>query len=160
MDSSSQGKINKNKMTKDDIIKLWDLKECFLHKKCTELEYDPIVLSALSEMKDFVSNLDNWACWLSLPQIGIVYRWYVVRMWKIVEAFINPKIEYRGFKKLDDESCLSEPWVRKNVLRNEAITVRYTNMQWEKKILKLAWLYARIVQHEQDHLDWILLVDK
>jgi peptide deformylase len=152
---------NTNKrMTKDSIIKLWDERDYILKTKCLDIKGNKDALIALSEMKSFVSDHANWACWLSLPQIWILGRWYVARMWKLVEVFINPRIEYRGFKKADDESCLSEPWVKKMVLRNEAITVRYTNLSWEKKILKLAWLYARIVQHEQDHLEWILLVDK
>jgi peptide deformylase len=144
----------------DHIVKLWDtFTEC-LRTVCTRIEANDSYNTLLLDMAEFVSNSDNKALWLSLPQLGITKRWYVAKIAGKVEVFINPKIELRGFKKVANEACLSEPWIEKPIFRNEAVTVTYYDIFGTRKTLKLAWLYARIVQHEHDHLDWILLVDK
>lgn len=147
-------------MTKDDIIKIWDRFESSLRAKCIPISSIDLYRKYLEEISEFIADKTNKALWLALPQIWHLVRWYACRFGDKVEVFINPKISLRWHKKIWEESCLSEPWVEKIVFRNEAITVKYTNLDWELKELKLAWIYARIAQHEQDHLDGILLVDK
>jgi peptide deformylase len=147
-------------MNTDHIVKLWDTFAERLRTVCTRIEANDSYNTLLLDMAEFVLNPDNKALWLSLPQLGITKRWYVAKIANKVEIFINPKITLRWHKKPWQEACLSEPWVEKNVFRNEAITVKYTDVNWELKELKLVWLYARTVQHEQDHLNGILLIDK
>ena len=58
-----------------------------------------------------------------------------------------------------EEGCLSIPGVNAPVVRNEKITIQAYNLAGEEFEGELDGLYARIVQHEVDHLDGVLLVD-
>ena len=58
-----------------------------------------------------------------------------------------------------EEGCLSIPGIREAVERPETISVEYYNEKWELKEERLSGLAARIVQHENDHLDGVLITD-
>jgi peptide deformylase len=74
---------------------------------------------------------------------------------------INPKIlEHSEHIELDEEWCLSVPWEKWKVSRYKEIKLSFLDQKWNKKVLILNSLSARIVQHEIDHLDGILFVDK
>jgi len=61
---------------------------------------------------------------------------------------------------VSEEACLSIPNVIGNVKRHKNITVEYKNIEWFKKRKKLKNYNAFIVQHEIDHLNGILFIDK
>jgi len=76
-------------------------------------------------------------------------------------AIINPRIvRYSKATIADWEGCLSLKNVRGNVPRSKAITVQYTNEKWEKITEKAEGLWAKIFQHEIDHLNGIVYVDR
>ena len=58
-----------------------------------------------------------------------------------------------------DEGCLSIPGIREGVERPNSISVEYYNEKWELIEERLTGLAARIVQHENDHLDGVLITD-
>jgi peptide deformylase len=76
-------------------------------------------------------------------------------------VIINPDITARSEEMVDGiEGCLSVPGYAGNVLRHEAITVKALNRRGQSvKIKAHGWL-ARIFQHEIDHLDGVLYIDK
>ena len=110
----------------------------------------------------------DWV-WLAAPQIWENIRIIAVTFWRKKgkkyefikdEVMINPKITY--FSKetnIEEEACLSLPGITGDVERANEIVVEYLDVNWKKKKQKLTWLNARIVQHEVDHLDWILFID-
>jgi peptide deformylase len=74
---------------------------------------------------------------------------------------INPVIKERSQEIVtSEEACLSIPDVIGNVKRHKSITVEYLDINGFKKKKKLKNYNAFIVQHEIDHLDAILFVDK
>ena len=74
---------------------------------------------------------------------------------------INPKImETSQEMAIDEEACISLPDVFGKVKRHKTILVTYTDIKGHKQTKKLKDFNARIVQHEIDHLDGILFVDK
>jgi peptide deformylase len=76
-------------------------------------------------------------------------------------VMINPEIiEFSKEEAIDEEGCLSIPNVIWNVKRPVNIVVKYLDLYGKQKTKKLKWYNARIVQHEMDHLDGILFVDK
>ena len=102
---------------------------------------------------------------LAAPQIGVPLRIFVIdlslgRDLNGLIVMINPEFTAREGLQLEEEGCLSVPgWVG-DVLRHEAIVVRGLNRNGEKiKIAAEGWL-ARIFQHEIDHLDGVLYIDK
>ena len=110
---------------------------------------------------------------LAAPQVAVGERLIVIE-WadepetedappqkKKLYVVLNPEIVWASEEMVEGtEGCLSVPgWVG-NVLRHEAVTVRGLNRNGEKiKIEAEGWL-ARIFQHEIDHLDGVLYIDK
>ena len=111
----------------------------------------------------------DWV-WLAAPQIGENIRMIAITTWKQgkkwqelanEEVMINPKIIEKSEEMVkSEEACLSVPNVIGTVKRYKNITVKYKNIEWFKKKKKLKNYNAFIVQHEIDHLDWVLFVDK
>ena len=73
---------------------------------------------------------------------------------------INPQIISVTGEQRDEEGCLSFPKIGVMITRAEQATVSFTNLQGIRQTLTTGGLLARAVQHELDHLDGILLVDK
>lgn len=77
------------------------------------------------------------------------------------ELFINPTINPQGFSKTSiEESCLSVPNREEKVLRYKKVKIAYQDRDGEKKIKKYSDLNAITIQHEKDHLDGILFIDR
>lgn len=98
---------------------------------------------------------------LAAPQIGQNIRLFVVSYKDNHLAIINPKITKKSLlKEWDEEGCLSIPHKYGLVKRHKSLTLNYLNEKGQNKILKAKGLLARIIQHEIDHLDGILFIDK
>ena len=77
------------------------------------------------------------------------------------KVFINPEmIEETGEEWDFTEGCLSIPNIREDISRKENIIIRYYDESFEKIQLTLKGLAARIVQHEYDHIEGVLFIDK
>lgn len=104
---------------------------------------------------------------LAAPQVNEPYRLFVTETFSGHEdesagnVFINPKIEnYSGLRKVEIEGCLSIPGLQVGVIRAEHIRIRYQTLQLEWKEQGFSGLPARIIQHEYDHLQGILMTDR
>ncbi|MBI2103631.1 peptide deformylase [Candidatus Woesebacteria bacterium] len=76
-------------------------------------------------------------------------------------AIINPKIISTSPELIKDwEGCLSIPGIRSKVLRHKAITVTFFNRDGKRERKKFEDFIARIFQHEYDHLEGIVFLDK
>ncbi len=76
-------------------------------------------------------------------------------------VFINPKIiKLKGKEEIMEEGCLSVPGIWGYVKRYPEVVVEYLNLWGKKKKLKAKGLLAQIIQHEIDHLNGILFIDK
>ena len=98
---------------------------------------------------------------LAAPQIGKNIRIVVIAHKEKNLILINPKITKRSFiKEWGEEGCLSVPNKYGEVKRHRAITLKYKNEGGEEQKLKASGLLARIIQHEIDHLNGILFIDR
>ena len=152
------------------IIKIWDPHDSILHTKCNEIkqwtsEYVEIKLK-LNKMLEWCRDPKNRAVWLALPQVGIGWRWFVVSVHTQTEkyhgVFINPVlIKSSGNITEYEEECLSEPWVKVNKKRPYQIRLEYDDPSLPsiRKQKTFTGFTARVIQHELDHLDWLLLSD-
>jgi len=98
---------------------------------------------------------------LAAPQVGILKRIAVVDIRegnKIV--LINPEIIEEEGKAIREEGCLSIPGETGNVIRSEKIKVRSLDREGNEIEFEAEGLEARAIQHEIDHLDGILFIDK
>ena len=76
-------------------------------------------------------------------------------------VMINPEIiEEEGENSMFNEGCLSIPEIREDVERKPTIRINYYDENWKFHDEKLTSVMARIIQHEYDHLEGILFVDR
>ena len=76
------------------------------------------------------------------------------------QVFINPEIVGRSGKLLEEEGCLSLPGLAAQIPRAEKVLVRYKDLKGKTIEREAEMLESRLFQHEIDHLDGILIVDK
>jgi peptide deformylase len=98
---------------------------------------------------------------LAAPQIGKNERIIIVELKSKPQVFINPKITQRSdATAINEEGCLSLPGVWGLVERAKMVSVEAFNRQGKKVSLKAKGFEAIKFQHEIDHLDGILFIDK
>ena len=98
---------------------------------------------------------------LAAPQVGLPHRILVMDDGNGgAQALINPVIEDRSGTIREEEGCLSLPGVFGVVERTKTITVRAMDADGKPVSLEATGLKARIVQHELDHLDGVLFIDR
>ncbi len=102
---------------------------------------------------------------LAATQVNIHKRFFVVDLELIDEklsaqAYVNPEILDSSGSGDFEEGCLSIPGVRAEVRRPTNIKVRYKNIEGETEEKEMDGLLARVFQHELDHLNGILFIDR
>lgn len=97
---------------------------------------------------------------LAAPQVGEDLRVCIAKINGRVTSFISPKITWRSEEQATDlEGCLSLPNVWLDITRPVEIAVTYLDAKGKKQERKLKDFDARVVQHEVDHLNGVLIVD-
>ena len=97
---------------------------------------------------------------LAAIQIGVPKRVIVIDVGEGLVALVNPTIGKREGEVQMEEGCLCLPGVMVDVTRSERVTVKGLDAKGEEVTLDAEGLFARALQHEIDHLDGILIVDK
>jgi peptide deformylase len=97
---------------------------------------------------------------LAAVQIGVHQRVINIDVGEGLLALINPEVLERSGETQMEEGCLCLPGVIVEVARSERVTVRGLNEKGEEVTLPAEGLLARALQHEIEHLDGILIVDK
>jgi len=98
---------------------------------------------------------------LAAPQVGIPLRLIVIDDGKRgTRALINPSIAERGGAVTAEEGCLSLPGIFGEVERSEWVRVEATDGESRPVSFEARGMLARVVQHEIDHLDGVLFIDR
>jgi len=128
------------------------------------------------DMKELIDNMYETmyvsnGVGLAAPQVNLSIRLFVVDASPFAEdvpeakdfkrAFINPIItEESGKEWMFNEGCLSVPDIREDVLRKPKIHIQYYDENFEFHDEQYDKVMARIIQHEYDHLEGIMFVDR
>ncbi len=125
--------------------------------------FDSLLQFLVNEMAEQMYADDGVG--LAAPQVGINKRVILVdpsggESCKEFLVMVNPRIVSQTGKSLSFEGCLSLPGVRGEVERFAEIDVEYQTMTGEKQTLHSVGKQAIIIQHEVDHLDGVLFIDK
>ena len=102
---------------------------------------------------------------LAAPQVGVPLRVFVVdlslgRDPKGLLTFVNPTFVERDGMQLEEEGCLSVPTFNATVVRPSKVVLKGLNRSGETVQVEGTELLARAFQHEMDHLDGLLFVDR
>jgi peptide deformylase len=100
---------------------------------------------------------------LAATQLGVLHRLLVYRVPPAPgpAALVNPEIEWTGRdKEVAEEGCLSLPGVLVDVERPVHVRVRARDEVGKRVLIEASGLEARVIQHEIDHLDGVLILDR
>ena len=126
-------------------------------------EIDDSVTGLVERMKGLMSEARGVG--LAAPQLGILRRVLVYQAGEEepFRALVNPRVVESGEERIaDDEGCLSlgAASVIVEVERPTAIVVEATSPEGEELRIEAEGLEARVIQHELDHLDGVLIIDR
>jgi len=96
---------------------------------------------------------------LAAPQVGMTKRLFVCEIENESLSLINPVIIHAGGQAEMIEGCLSLPHMQVNIKRSNRLYVRGLNDRGREMQYELTGLWARVFQHEMDHLDGVLICD-
>lgn len=133
-----------------------------LREMCRPVEVvDGEVRALIADLVETMYEADGIG--LAAPQVGVPIRVFVydVREEGIEPgALINPEIVSREGKVKDEEGCLSIPGLAELVERSDRIVVRGLDAEGEPVEIAADGLLSRCIQHENDHLDGVLFIDR
>lgn len=118
------------------------------------------------EMFELMYSKEHRGVGLAANQVDLPYRLFVVNLTSDPGArdqefvFINPVVSLPKGSAEEEEGCLSLPGLFAPVRRPEKIRVNAYNLSGEEVVYDLDGLFSRVVQHETDHLDGILFIDR
>ena len=141
-----------------DIVKIGDE---VLREKCTPVTvFDDALHILIEAMYETLENADGIG--LAAPQVGVDKRFFIVSFPDgTKKEFINPEITgYSVETNPYEEGCLSVPGVYHDVVRPSKVIVTAKDADGVEFTLKASGLMARVIQHEYDHLDGVLFVDR
>lgn len=129
-----------------------------------------------ANLKELISNMfetmyNAQGVGLAAPQVGLAIRLFVIDAKAFAEdepelktfkkVFINAKItEESGEPWAFNEGCLSFPKLREDIFRKPIITITYLDENFESHAETYSGIAARIIQHEYDHIDGIVMIDR
>lgn len=136
---------------------------------------DPVLKSAASPISEFDDRLaeeadrmiglmrDAIGVGLAATQLGVLRRMLVFQVGSEAEptVLVNPEIEWRSEDSATaEEGCLSIPGVVVDVERPLFVRARAVDVRGEPIMIEASGLEARVIQHEVDHLDGVLMLDR
>jgi peptide deformylase len=133
---------------------------------------DPVLRTPADPVKDFDAELrrlvkdltetmlDAPGVGLAAPQIGVSLRVFTYHVDDELGHLINPSLDLAEEEETGDEGCLSFPGLAYPVTRAYGVVAKGFNMYGEPVTLEGTGQLARCVQHETDHLDGVLFIDR
>lgn len=117
------------------------------------------------EIKALIKNMEATmkkadGAGLAAPQVGVLKRIIIVRPNTKTYVLINPEFKFKDKELYSDvEGCLSVPGKNIKILRSKNVIVEFMGVDGSLYEMEACDLFARVVQHEVDHLDGKLIVD-
>jgi peptide deformylase len=146
--------------------------QCTISVKPIRIFGDPVLRTAADPVKAFDAELrrlvkdltdtmvEAGGVGLAAPQIGVGMRVFAYHVDGTTGHLINPSLELSDGLETDDEGCLSFPGLGYPIQRAYGVVAKGLNMHGDPVVLEGSGKLARVVQHETDHLDGILFIDR
>jgi peptide deformylase len=133
-----------------------------LKSRATQVDrFDDSLRSQVSRMAGIMG--DAFGVGLAAPQLGVSQRVLVYRVGPDAPIVVlaNPEFEWRSEEtEAFEEGCLSIPGITVDVDRAVHVRVRAQDEEGEPRSVEASGLEARVIQHEIDHLDGVLILDR
>lgn len=126
-------------------------------QECKTLQ--PVVDQMHEAMMDFRARYHRGRA-IAAPQIGIIKRILYMHIDKPV-VFVNPTFTYKSPEMIELwDDCMSFPDLLVKVRRHARVQLSFKDLDWQDQTLDLSGDLSELLQHEYDHLDGILAVDR
>jgi peptide deformylase len=143
------------------MLDIFTLGEEVLSQKCQPItKFDSGLRVLVDAMFETMAEADGVG--LAAPQVGVSSRLFVINIKDVVKrAFVNPQIVETSIETdCAEEGCLSIPGVWHDVERPARVTVQAQDVDGKAFTLSAEGLLARAIQHENDHLNGVLFIDR
>lgn len=120
-------------------------------------QFDPTISSLIERMAQ--TMYDSKGVGLAAPQIGVSLRVVVADVGEGLTAVVNPEIVEDNGEESMEEGCLSVPGAQVEIPRTRSIVVKGLDGEGRELTLRAENLLARVIQHEVDHLNGVLIID-
>lgn len=120
--------------------------------------FDKELRKLVKDLSD--TMLDAPGAGLAAPQIGVSLRVFTYYVDDVLGHLINPELDLSDELQIGEEGCLSLPDLAFDTPRAMRVVAKGMNMHGEPVVIEGSELLARCVQHETDHLDGILFIDR
>lgn len=126
------------------------------HKGLPKAEQIPDLIKEMEQVL-----IANNALGLAAPQVGLPYRMFIAIMDGSIFEFVNPTLTYISDRySEEEEACLSLPGIKGLVKRPRVVNIKAKDRWGTELNTAVKGIYARIVQHEMDHLNGTLFIDR
>ena len=122
------------------------------------VDFDKELRQLVRDLTD--TMLDAPGAGLAAPQIGVPLRVFTYNVDDVVGHLINPDLELSEEEQFGPEGCLSLPGLEFDCVRALRVAAKGFNEYGDPVVIEGSDLLARAVQHETDHLDGVLFVDR
>ena len=130
-----------------------------LRKKCRPVgEITERIQTLVDDMIETMHDANGVG--LAAPQVGVMRRIFVVDIGDGPIVLINPEIIEMSGEQTGEEGCLSLPGKAGTVTRANYVKIKGLDREGKEHVYEGTELLARAFQHENDHLDGILYIDK
>jgi len=143
------------------MLDIYTLGEEVLEQKCQPVtKFDSGLRVLVNAMFETLDEADGVG--LAAPQIGVSSRLFVINIRNVEKrAFVNPQIIETSIETTSaEEGCLSIPGVWHDVERPSKVTVQAQDIEGKAFVVKAEGLLARAIQHENDHLNGMLFINR
>ena len=137
--------------------------EKVLRMKGEEVKDGGKVKELVLEMEEILREIKGFG--LAAHQIGkplnlFIVNFDLIEKGKGIKEFINPKLLYYEDEEIMEEGCLSIPELFVEIRRPKKIVMEYYDLDMKKNIINADGLTARVLLHEYDHINGILIFDR
>jgi peptide deformylase len=135
-----------------------------LHQKAVDVPaVTPEVVTLIDDLVQTMHGASGVG--LAAPQVGLSERVFVIdlsvgKSAADLIALVNPTFVRRNGMQLEEEGCLSVPGFHATVARPLHVVIRGLDRNGQERTIEAHGLLARALQHEMDHLDGILFIDR
>ncbi|MEK9657237.1 MAG: peptide deformylase [bacterium] len=130
-----------------------------LREKAAEVTtFDKKIQTFIEDLYDTMAQYNGIG--LAAPQVGVLQRIFVIGYEGVYHEFINPVLSNMSGQQSMNEGCLSIPGIQVPVDRYEKLTIKAQNRHGKTFTLDVDAMVATIIQHENDHLEGVLIIDK
>ncbi len=127
-------------------------------------KFDAGLKKFAKDLKDAMISADGLG--IAAPQVGKNIRVFIVTLNRktenqVIVTMVNPRVVAHSAEMvIAEEGCLSVPGKYGNVERFVDVVVEFFDLNGERQMFELNGLNARVAQHEMDHIDGVLFVDR